>query len=145
MTVCTVPAAPALAEILDGHARLSGAGLHAAAAWLEIPISHPHVTLDAWCLVPDHLHGVLWIEDPRGAPIDDVVRRFKEQAARRIRAVEAPSELPLWRPDHHVQPLRSYREVTAARAWVEASPQRWEARQPAIPLRGEPPVLPPNR
>lgn len=137
VTVCAALATPALAEVVDGRALLTGTGLQAAAAWLDIPISNPHVSVDAWCVVPDQLHGVLWIEDPRGTPIDEVVRRFKAHAARRMRAGEA-SGAPVWCADHRTQALRSSREVAAARAWVESSPRRWEARQTGIAPPGRP-------
>lgn len=33
------------------------------ACWTEIPTHFPNVTLDAFVVMPDHLHGVLILED----------------------------------------------------------------------------------
>jgi len=54
---------PLLGEIRDGRMILSKAGRIAYWAWKELPKHYPHVRLDAWCLMPDHVHGIIVILD----------------------------------------------------------------------------------
>jgi REP element-mobilizing transposase RayT len=54
---------PLLGEIRDGRMILSQAGKIVYWAWKDLPKHYPHVRLDAWCLMPDHMHGILVIEE----------------------------------------------------------------------------------
>jgi REP element-mobilizing transposase RayT len=48
-------------EIVDGKMRSNDAGRIVEQCWLEIPTHFPHVALDAYIIMPNHIHGILWI------------------------------------------------------------------------------------
>lgn len=73
VTVCTVDRKPVFGEIVGGHVRLSPFGNAVADAWRRLPLQYPYVTLDEWCVMPDHLHGVLVLGDSQAAPTGDIV------------------------------------------------------------------------
>lgn len=50
-------------EIVDGELMPSKYGEIAMRCWQEIPAHFPHVELDEWVLMPDHLHGIIVIVD----------------------------------------------------------------------------------
>jgi REP element-mobilizing transposase RayT len=128
VTLYAAAGATPLARLADGTIELLPAGLLAAEAWLEIPLVHPHVSLDAWVVLPDHLHGILWIEDPRGAPLAAVVKQFKDESSRRIRELPGARSSPVWGAGHCDRVLRSFAQVASAREWVGDGPRRWAAR-----------------
>ena len=128
VTLYAAGGATPLARLAGGAIELLPAGWLAAEAWLRIPLVFPHVSLDAWVVVPDHLHGILWIEDPRGAPLAAVVKRFKDESSRRIQALLGPASLPVWGAGHCDRALRSVAQVASAREWVRDGPRRWAAR-----------------
>ncbi len=128
VTLYVAAGAPPLAQLAGPAIALLPAGLLAAGEWLKIPLVFPHVSLDAWVVVPDHLHGVLWIEDPRGAPLAAVVKQFKDDSARRIRAQLGSEALPVWGAGHCDRVLRTFAQVASAREWVRDGPRRWAAR-----------------
>lgn len=50
-------------EIHNGEMNLSEIGKLADQYWLEIPNHFPGVTLDAFVIMPDHMHGILIVEN----------------------------------------------------------------------------------
>ena len=59
VTICTQDRRPLLAHIdVGGHA-LTPIGQVVARCWLALPRHFPHLTLDAWVLMPDHLHSIV--------------------------------------------------------------------------------------
>ena len=54
-------------DIMDGELRMSAFGRLAAPVWEQSPQCVPQVDVDAWVLMPNHLHGILVIAEPCGA------------------------------------------------------------------------------
>ncbi|GEM_PF-664281 len=61
MTVCTADRIPWFGEIDESGMRLSEMGQAVQAAWNAIPSHFPDVRLDEFCVMPDHVHGLLEI------------------------------------------------------------------------------------
>ncbi len=61
VTVVTHERTPMFGDIADGEMRLNDAGRVAQQCWLDIPSHFPHVELDAFIIMPNHVHGILWI------------------------------------------------------------------------------------
>ncbi len=69
VTICTQGSVCVLGDVVDGQVRLSEFGRLAHSVWSELPRHYPHVRLDAWVDMPNHVHGIVMLE-----PSDDVVR-----------------------------------------------------------------------
>ena len=63
ITICTAGRERWLGKIENGSMHLSPVGETAARFWHEIPNHFPHVRLDAFVVMPDHVHGILVIDD----------------------------------------------------------------------------------
>ena len=50
-------------DVFAGRVRLNAAGRTAAKCWRQIPTHFPNVTLDAFVVMPNHVHGILVIND----------------------------------------------------------------------------------
>lgn len=61
VTVVTDDRACLFGRVIDGSVRLSDGGLAAQACWLAIPAHYPFVQLDAFVVMPNHVHGVIVI------------------------------------------------------------------------------------
>ncbi len=66
VTICTHLRIPLFGGVEGGKVVRSPAGRIAASCWMAIPHEFEGVDLDAWMLMPNHLHGILWIDDSRG-------------------------------------------------------------------------------
>ena len=61
ITICTQKRAHFLGEIVDNEMILSQTGKYANKYWLEIPVHFSYATLDAFVIMPDHIHGIVVI------------------------------------------------------------------------------------
>ena len=55
-------------EVVDGEMVLSEYGRIVDEEWHHTAQLRPYVTLDAFVVMPNHIHGILWIEGCRGEP-----------------------------------------------------------------------------
>ena len=61
ITICTKNNKPWLGQIENGEMQLSELGWIAFNCWMEIPQHFPFVVLDAFVIMPDHVHGIIKI------------------------------------------------------------------------------------
>ncbi|MFB6278759.1 MAG: transposase [Salinibacter sp.] len=61
LTICAADRRPYFGTIQDGIMGLSRAGCVAAQEWRRTPAVRPYVRLDAWIVMPNHVHGLLGI------------------------------------------------------------------------------------
>ena len=59
VTVCTIERESLFGTIVDGEVRLNAFGQVVADAWRWLAMQYAYVTLDEWCVMTDHLHGIL--------------------------------------------------------------------------------------
>ncbi|MBI3128798.1 MAG: transposase [Candidatus Tectomicrobia bacterium] len=90
ITICVQGRECRLGEIAGGKMRLSEAGAMVHRTWEELPLRFPNVGLDAFVVMPNHLHGILVLKVRRGES--------------RIRPLEAGGSSPLHEGEHKVRP-----------------------------------------
>ena len=135
ITICTYQKRPALGRILDGRMVLSHAGEIVKAEWTETGQVRPEVTLDAFVIMPDHIHAILGLGPAigNGAPRNGLERRprslgslvagFKAACTRRI--LESTGvQVPVWQPNYNDRIIRSSNHLAMVRRYVEENPMR---------------------
>jgi hypothetical protein len=50
-------------QIVDGKMQLNEGGEITNQCWMEIPKHYPHVSLDAFVIMPNHVHGIIIIAE----------------------------------------------------------------------------------
>lgn len=63
ITICTHNRASIFGDVLDGEMLLNDIGKAAEQCWHAIPDHFPKIQLDEFVVMPNHIHGVLWIMD----------------------------------------------------------------------------------
>jgi putative transposase len=63
ITICTHQRQCLFGEILAGQMELNATGLWVQACWRRSPYRFSQLTLDAFVIMPNHLHGILWLGD----------------------------------------------------------------------------------
>ncbi|WP_077920891.1 transposase [Spirosoma sp. 209] len=102
--------------------------------WLAITHYHPYVFLDAFQLMPNHVHGVLWICKPdytdwqpnRFGPqrqnLASIVRGFKSG----VKTFATRNKIPFdWQPRYYDRVIRNTDELDRIRHYIEANPSTW--------------------
>jgi putative transposase len=61
VTVCTHNRACLFGDIVDGSMRLNDAGQVVQEVWSTIPTQYPGIAIDAFVVMPNHIHGIIMI------------------------------------------------------------------------------------
>lgn len=136
VTICTGHRAHLFDSVSDGVMILNEPGLMTHATWQSIARAFPGITLDAYVVMPNHLHGLLTLPVPDGPDLDgcialsDVMRWFKtETTARYSRGVRrsawSPFDGHLWQRGYYDEIVRSDRGLDRVRHYIEANPATW--------------------
>jgi REP element-mobilizing transposase RayT len=67
ITICTADKQPFFGTIKSGELCSTTTAIIAKNVWEQIPIQFPFVELDEFVVMPDHIHGILIINEPVGA------------------------------------------------------------------------------
>ena len=70
VTICTRNRACLLGDIVEGRMRLSKAGRLAQVAWEDLPYHYPHVQIDVWVIMPNHMHGIVILTEAQATDDD---------------------------------------------------------------------------
>jgi REP element-mobilizing transposase RayT len=66
VTICTHNRECLFGEIRDGEMRLNEPGIMVMSGWEQLNERFPEVKIDAHVVMPNHIHGIIWLE---GAPL----------------------------------------------------------------------------
>jgi len=115
---------------------LSRFGEIARQCWMSIPNHFPHVRIDAFVVMPDHVHGILLLgaRYPRTAAIGRigpgslgaVVRSFKSAVASRINALRGARVGGIWQRNYFDQVVRNLDDLNRVRRYIRDNPAGWE-------------------
>lgn len=102
--------------------------------WTEIPKHFPFVELDAFVIMPDHVHGILFLNRPKyeswrtnafkpqSENLASIVRGFK--AATKKYAVLNRLEFD-WQPRYHDHVVHTENELNTIRQYIVDNPMKW--------------------
>ncbi len=102
--------------------------------WRGLPGRFPGLNLDAFVVMPDHVHGIVRLEtallEERYSFVD-VIHAFKSlSTSRYIKGVRNGSWPPfyvrLWQRNYHESILRNAVSAEKAAAYIKANPERWD-------------------
>ncbi|MBN8823014.1 MULTISPECIES: transposase [unclassified Spirosoma] len=103
--------------------------------WLSIPGFSPFVQLDAFQLMPNHIHAILFIHKidkdiwqanqfgPQRENLASIIRGFKSG----VTAYATTHQLPFcWQPRYHDRVIRNDSELKRIQQYIVDNPARWE-------------------
>ena len=129
ITVCTRNRLPLFGEVANGRMAANRLGSVIENCWAKLPDHYDNVALDAFMLMPNHVHGVIIIEDGptcvgagfkpalpaavsvRRHGVPEIVRAFKTFSARKINEMRASTGTPVWQRGF-------YDHVNTRRRWT---------------------------
>jgi len=109
--------------------------------WLRAPQIRAGIQLDAYVVMPNHIHGILVFlgEARRGvlpcAPttfrspsrtLGAVVRGFKGAVTKRINERRGTPDAPLWQRNYYEYVIRGGEDLLRVREYIYLNPARWE-------------------
>ncbi len=108
------------------------------ACWRGLPDHYPHLALDAFVIMPNHIHGIFVLKpiDSRSPSLAingnvkrhalfEIVRAFKTFSARRVNDMRNTPGKPLWQRGYYEHVIRDDPSLTDIRAYITGNPARW--------------------
>jgi putative transposase len=107
--------------------------------WLNSSSIRPGTSLDAFVLMPNHLHALVWLQNgaDHSPPLDRAGRRlvshtvgallrgFKGAATRRVNLLRNAPGGRLWQANYFEHVVRSEGDLTRIRRYIRANPDTW--------------------
>ena len=137
VTLCTHDRLCHFGTVQDTEMSLSVAGQVIESWWGTIPLRFPMVGLDAFVVMPNHLHGVLMIHVDQTMPLPEempslsrIMQWFKSVTTvdytRGVRG-HGWSAFPgkLWQPGFYDHIVRNTRDLDRIRAYIDGNPAMW--------------------
>jgi REP element-mobilizing transposase RayT len=128
VTVCIKDRKCILGEIRDGEMHGSGLGRIAEETWLGLPHHYPEIGLDDFIVMPNHVHGLLWLNEPASG-LSEVIRGFKTFSAKRINQARRTPGQPVWQRRFYDHVVRSEHALDKIRAYILNNPAQWHLDQ----------------
>ncbi len=138
VTICTQHRTCLFGDVLDRAMRLNALGHTVQAVWDALPIHYPHVYLDAFVVMPNHVHGIIALLDEsavgadfKSAPTEtrhslpEIVRAFKTFSARRINERSNTVGQPVWQRNYYEHVIRDEPSLSRIRQYIAENPARW--------------------
>jgi len=119
------------------------------AAWAAIPGHFPHVELDEWVVMPNHIHGIIVIAThpsgnvvgatqcvaptnghgpplgPAPGSLGAIIGAFKSYTARKINRLRDTPGAPVWQRNYYEHIVRNEQDLDAIRRYIRDNPAHW--------------------
>lgn len=156
VTVCVQNRECLFGEVVAGEMQLNNAGRMVVRCWQAIPDHFPHVALDVFVVMPNHVHGIIVLMGGRGtacrAPTNEqfgkpvpgsiptVMRSFKSAATKHINELRHTAGVPVWQRNYYEHIIRDENSMARIREYIINNPLQWalDRDNPANVKQGEP-------
>ena len=125
VTVCTAERVPLLGSVRNGRMHQSSAGTVVVEVWHRAPHVWPFVRLDAFVVMPDHVHGLVVLTRPGVIGLGTVVQQFKGAVTKHLRLSGIVGTKAVWQRSYHERVVRTRRELEYVRRYIHDNPARW--------------------
>ena len=147
ITVCTKGQELLFGEVNDGEVELSEFGRMSAEEWLNSARIRIEIELDAWIVMPNHVHGIVIIVNkrcrgdrpvarsgPRPSSLGAMMAGFKPATTKRINTMRGTPGASVWQRNYYEHVIRHESALDRIRQCTADNPKRWpeEPENPAV-------------
>lgn len=144
VTICTYYRKCLFGEITDGKMRVNEYGQSVQEEWVRSAKIRCEIELDAFVIMPNHIHGIITIHDDVGAigrsPLQKIipshgpakqslgafVAGFKSATTKRINEIRNTPHLPVWQRNYYEHVIRDEKSLNQIREYILNNPLNWE-------------------
>jgi REP element-mobilizing transposase RayT len=138
VTICSWSRECLFGEIIDGNMQLEEFGQIIQENWTWLSHQYKYVHLDEWSVMPNHLHGIVVINDDgrggsRTAPTNIIKQKslgrligaFKTVSTKQINLMRNTPGIPVWQRNYYEHIIRNDDELNRTREYIINNPLRW--------------------
>jgi REP element-mobilizing transposase RayT len=99
------------------------------ACWNKIPSIYPSAKLDEFVVMPNHVHGIIWLEelrhpDKKRPNLGNVIGSFKSAVTKTLHE-KLLVEGKIWQRNYFERIIRDEEELNSIRKYISENPQKW--------------------
>jgi putative transposase len=155
ITICTKDKMHTLGEIRNNIMGLSDIGCAVQKCWDDIPEHFPYVELDTFIVMPNHVHGILYMADitergcwglacqtptsveprfskPISGSLGAIIGAFKSACTKQINQLYDRHE-SIWQRNYYEHIIRSENERLRIRRYIMNNPAQWNIHPDNMP------------
>jgi REP element-mobilizing transposase RayT len=155
ITACAYQRECIFGQVLEGKMVVNELGNIVLEEWQRSFEIRCELEPDAFVVMPNHIHGVVWIRDtvptgvahatvvphvgatgrsplrsdappgPRKKSVGSFIAGFKSAVTKRINESRGTPGLPVWQRNYHDRVIRDDLELNAVRAYIVSNPANW--------------------
>jgi putative transposase len=130
VTICSHLKRCHFGEIRNGNLAAAHLGVIVSDAWISLPQLHPSIGLDEWVLMPNHLHGIIYIQETINKecpnPLGQIICTFKSRVTTNARKILNRPGLKVWQRNYWERVIRNESELDITREYIRNNPAKWE-------------------
>jgi putative transposase len=119
-------------DIVDDTMRLNDAGQLVQEVWSAIPRQYPGIAIDAFVLMPNHIHGIIMIGATDGTvgatgtpTVGEIVLAYKARVTVAINQHRGTRGVPVWQRNFYDHIIRDNDALDRIRQYIVDNPARW--------------------
>jgi len=128
VTICSYRRCHIFGEISNGTMYLNDSGMIVSDCWIELPDHFTQIGLDAFVIMPNHVHGIIMLNESTDSPkpsLGNVVGAFKSASTRIIRKVCGQSFGNVWQRNYYEHIIRNEESLDRIRQYIIHNPLSW--------------------
>jgi putative transposase len=146
ITICTCKRERLFGKIRNGKMELNKWGNLVHNEWLKTAEIRPNIKLDAFVVMPDHIHGIIQIIDndnghhrgtmhrapmheqfgkPTSNTIPTIIRSFKSTVTKQINMLRKTPGLPVWQRNYYIHIIHNKKSHHKICQYIKNNPSQW--------------------
>jgi len=141
VTVCTKDRVDLFGDIENGIIEENEHGRIVRTCWEKLPNHYPMIMLDEFVVMPNHVHGIIIIDNPVGviheSPLQmnklarrqmllpKIVGRFKQNIAKQINIMRGTYRETVWQRNYYEHIIRNEKSLYRIREYIRTNPEQW--------------------
>jgi len=146
VTICTHQGDLLFGDVVDDEVALNEYGQIAHEEWRASEDIRREIELDAFVIMPNHVHGIVWIRDTGDDPavgthdagangraplhrpprsLGSFIAGFKSAATGRINRLRGTPGAPVWQRNYYERIIRNDAALGRIRKYIQHNPARW--------------------
>ena len=113
-------------QVVGGEMKLSRFGKTVQYAWLDLPKHYPYIELDAFCIMPNHVHAIIILNNDGSHPLSEILRALKSFSAQRINTIRKTTGAPVWQRNYYEHVIRNEDDLHRIREYIVNNVLKWE-------------------
>ncbi|OKH49710.1 transposase [Calothrix sp. HK-06] len=136
VTICVSKREHLLGHIQNGEMHLNLYGESVKTNWDYLPKIYPHVELDAFIIMPNHIHCIIVLKEETAEAVDtskirhqglpEIVRALKTSSATRINQLRKVKGISVWQRGYYEHIIRNEDALAKIRQYIVDNPVMWD-------------------